>query len=331
MSDPTLLGPWVRRFLLEHLVGERNLAANTQKSYRDMLVLFLPYAARILKKSIDQLRVDDISPKLVKMFLAHMEQIRSCCCRTRNQRLACLHAFARFVGERSPEHIEWCSQIRLIPFKRTTHACITYLEKTEMDALLAAPDRQTLQGCRDYALLLFLYNSGARASEAANLEIGSINIDAKYAKIIGKGNKQRNCPLWPATMEQLRSLIAERDSNEHVFLNRCGQPITRFGIYAVVKRYAKKAGTEALALKEKHVSPHVVRHSTATHLLLAGVDINTIRGWLGHVSIDTTNIYAEINMETKAKALATCAPINANAARKHWRDQPKLMEFLKSL
>ena len=329
MINRTLLGPWVRRFLLEHLVGERNLSINTQRSYRDMLTLLLPYVARRLKKSVDRLAVTDLSPKLIRQFLTHLEQDRHCGHRTRNQRLGGLHAFARFVGEHSPEHVQWCAQIRLIPFKRTGQPGITYLDKDEMDALLAAPDRRSAQGQRDYTLLLFLYNSGARASEAAELKIEDVDSHALAVRIIGKGRKQRVCPLWPATIEQLRARSTNRAPHEAMFLNRRGQPITRFGVHAMVERYAKSAFSIAPSLVAKNVGPHVIRHTSACHLLRSGVDINTIRGWLGHVSLNTTNIYAEIDLETKAKALATCAP--AEETKTKWRNQPELMAFLRKL
>lgn len=330
MTNSTLLGPWVRRFLLEHLVAERNLALNTQKSYRDMLTLLLPYVAGKVEKAIDRLTVDDLSPSLVRLFLTHMEQQRQCATSTRNQRLAGIHALARFIGEHSPEHIDWCSQIRLIPLKKTSQPAITYLDKPEMDALLAAHE-QTAQGHREQTLLLFLYNSGARVSEAAQLKIGDIEWHAQCVRIFGKGNKQRRCPLWTATLDQLRVLVGERGAAEPVFLNRCRQPMTRSGIHTLVKRCAARAGARAPSLQGKTVSPHVIRHSTASHLLEAGVDINTIRGWLGHVSLSTTNIYAEINLETKARALATCAVSDATKTRKRWRDQPDLMQFLRTL
>ena len=331
MTDPALLGPWVRRFLLEYLVSERNLAINTQRSYRDMLVLLLPFAARHHAKSVDRLAVVDLSPELVRQFLTDLEHSRHCSGATRNQRLSALHALARFVGERSPEHVEWCAQIRLIPFKKTPLATVTYLEKSEMDALLAAPDRNTAQGRRDYALLLFLYNSGARASEAAALRIADVDWYAQCVKILGKGNKQRSCPLWAVSMAQLRLMAAQRAAEEHLFLNRNRQPITRFGIHTLIERCAAKAHTTAPSLATKRVSPHVVRHTTATHLLRAGVDINTVRAWLGHVSLTTTNIYAETDLETKARALATCAPAEQANPSKHWRDQPELMAFLHGL
>jgi len=331
MTDSVLLGPWVRRFLLEYLVGERNLAPNTRLSYRDMLVLLLPYVASLQKKPTERLTVVDLSPQVVRKFLNHLEQERLCSVATRNQRLGGLHALARFIGQNSPEHVEWCTQIHLIPFKKTTHPSITYLDKPEMDALLAAPDRCTAQGQRDYALLLFLYNSGARASEAAALRIADIEWHARSVRFLGKGNKERTCPLWAITVEQLHRIAAVRRPEQRVFVNRNGQPITRFGIHTLVERHALKAVVRAPSLSAKRVSPHVIRHTTATHLLRAGVDINTIRSWLGHVSINTTNIYAETDLDTKARALATCAPEAEVKRTKPWRHRPGLMEFLRGL
>jgi site-specific recombinase XerD len=331
MTDPNVLGPWVRRFLLEYLVGDRNLSINTRTSYRDMLILLLPFVASHQKKPIERLTILDLSPSLVRTFLSHLEQERRCSVATRNQRLGGLHALARFIGQNSPENVEWCAQIRLIPFKKTTHPNIVYLDKPEMDALLAAPDRCTPQGQRDYTLLLFLYNSGARASEAAALRIADIDWHARSVRLLGKGNKQRTCPLWAITVEQLRRIAAQRGPEQRVFLNRNGQSITRFGIHTLVERHALRAAARAPSLCTKRVGPHVVRHTTATHLLRAGVDINTIRSWLGHVSLNTTNIYAETDLDTKARALATCAPEAGGQKTKPWRHRPGLMDFLRGL
>ena len=331
MTNSALLGPWVRRFLLEHLVADRNLAVNTQKSYRDMLKLLLPFVTSKAGKTIDRLVIDDISPEVVRLFLTDIEQQRSCTISTRNQRLGGIHALARFIGEHSPEHIDWCAQVRLIPFKKNSQPDITYLEKPEMDALLAAPDVRTGQGRREYALLLFLYNSGARVSEAVQLKIGDVDWHSQSIRIVGKGGKQRRCPLWDSTLEQLRELASKRDASESMFLNRCHHPMTRSGIHALVKRCAARACAEAPSLSSKQVGPHVIRHSTASHLLHAGVDINTIRGWLGHVSINTTNIYAETDLETKARALAACTIEGKATEVKLWRKQPSLMEFLRTL
>lgn len=331
MTDSTLLGHWIRRFLLEHLVGERNLSINTQKSYRDMLMQLLSFLATQAHNPIDRLTVTDLSPKNIRLFLTHLETERDCSASTRNQRLGGIHALARFIGEHCPERIEWCSQVRLIPIKKAMEPSITNLGRNEMDALLAAPVRSTAQGQRDYALLIFLYNSGARASEAAALTIGDLDWYAHSVQILGKGKKLRTCPLWPATLDVLRLLTAGRGPTERVFLNRTHRSVTRSGIHALVKRCAARARATAPSLANKKVGPHVIRHSTASHLLRAGVDLNTIRGWLGHVSINTTNIYAEIDLETKARALAACAVTDDHAHRRPWRKQPALMAFLRGL
>jgi site-specific recombinase XerD len=249
---------------------------------------------------------------------------------TRNQRLAAIHAFARFIGTRSPEHLAWCAELTAIPFKKAAKGTLPYLEKPEMNALLAAPDRRTSQGARDHALLLFLYNAGARADEAARLTVAGLDLGTSpAAKLLGKGNKTRLCPLWPSTAGVLKTLVATRGGHEPVFLNRRREAITRFGIYDLVKRHAARAAQRVPSIAAKRVSPHVIRHTTAVHLLRAGVDINTIRAWLGHVSLDTTNIYAEVDLAMKAKALGECSI--PDDSRRHWRKEPGLMVFLRSL
>jgi integrase/recombinase XerD len=335
MTKTSLLGPWVRRFLLEYLVSERNLARNTQRSYRDTLKLLLPFVGRQTHKQVDQIAVFDVSPDLVRLFLRHLEEGRKCIAATRNQRLAAIRSLARFVGLYCPEYVEWYGQLRNIPLKRAPRSTITYLEKSEMDALLNAPDQSTQQGCRDHTLLLFLYNTGARADEVAQIKIADLLFahsarDHSLAQIRGKGNKLRRCPLWPQTVIELSSLIGSRPSTDYVFLNRCGRPITRFGVHTTVERYVQRIVGRIPSLATKRVSPHTIRHTTATHLLRAGVDINTIRAWLGHVSLNTTNIYAEVDLEMKAKALATCE-IRGTIPLKHWKEDISLMKFLRAL
>ena len=213
MRDTSLLGPWVRRFLMEHMVSERNLARNTQRSYRDTLRLLLPAIARRARKPIDRLAVTDVSADRVRQFLSDLEEKRGCAIATRNQRLAAIHALARFIGLHAPELVEWCGQVRTVPFKKAPRALVTYLEKPEMDALLAAPDLTTAQGRRDHALLLFLYNAGARADEAAQVRIGDLTLpqvpDRDLASVLirGKGNKPRRCPLWAQTVRELAALV----------------------------------------------------------------------------------------------------------------------------
>jgi integrase/recombinase XerD len=331
MTDRSSLGHWIRRFLLEYATSERNLSANTCASYRDMLVLLLPYLAKRKCVATDALLVTDLSAELVRSFLVYLEQERECCTATRNQRLASIHALARFIGGRSPQHVEWCAQIRMVQIKKGITTSLTYLEKWELDGLLAAPDQSSSQGRRDHALLLFLYNSGARASEAASLRIGDIEWHSKSVRITGKGSKQRRCPLWAATLEHLRHLAGQRSAEANLFVNCRGEPLTRYGIHTLVERYVVKLRALVPSLQGKRVSPHVIRHTTATHLLQAGVDINTIRAWLGHVSLDTTNIYAETDLATKKRALATLARGRTRRATGGWSRQPDVMAFLRAL
>lgn len=331
MSDATLLSIWVRRFLLEHLAGERNLSVNTQKSYRDMLIQLLPFIAETCRKPVDRLVIEELSAKAVRQFLEHVEVKRGCGISTRNQRLGAIHALARFIAEHRPEYIAWAAAIRQVPFKKYAVPTITCLDRAEMTALLEAPGRSTGQGRREHALLLFLYNSGARASEAAQVKIADLDWYSRSVQILGKGQKLRTCPLWPVTLKALRPLTAGRDPAERVFLNRLSQPLTRSGVHAIVKRCAEAARRTTPSLATKSVGPHTIRHSTASHLLRSGVDLNTIRAWLGHVSLDTTNIYAEMDLDTKARALSACIPSIHRAQGASWRRKPALMDFLRTL
>jgi integrase/recombinase XerD len=332
MTDHTLLGPWIRRFLIEHLKQDRNLRQNTQRSYRDCLALLLPFLASKVEQPIDRLTTEHLSVEHVGLFLRYLEETRHCAITTRNQRLAAIHSLPHFIGIHCPEQLAWCGEMRRIPFKKSTQVAMPYLEKHELNALLATPDRSTPQGRRDHRLLLFLYNSGARADEAAQLVVADLDlVPPGSVRISGKGNKVRHCPLWSVTIDALKLAVNDRGPTERVFLNRCGRPFTRFGIHTMVERYARKVAARMPSLASKRVGPHTIRHTTAVHLLRAGVDINTIRAWLGHVSLDTTNIYAEIDLEMKAHALATCDV--GEGVRKHrpWRQDRTLMTFLRSL
>lgn len=330
MREHDLLAPWIRRFLLEHLVAERNLARNTQVSYRDTLTQALPFIARAAHRRIDRLLVEDVSAEHIRAFLNHVENDRGCGTLTRNHRLAALHSLARFIGARSPEHIAWCADVRSVPFKKAAKMTIGYLDRPEVETLLRVPDRCTVLGQRDHALLLFLYNSGARADEAANLRIGNLMLGTSPAvRILGKGNKWRVCPLWPTTADELRSLVRDRNSEQTVFQGRTGEPMTRFGIHRIVAAAAAAAAVKSSSLHGRQISPHTLRHTTAVHLLRAGVDINTIRAWLGHVSLDTTNIYAEVDLAMKAKALAAVQIGDQSEAPR--ARAPALMDFLRGL
>ena len=308
MND--LAGPWIRRFLVEYLIGERNYSPNTQQSYRDTFLLFLPFAAKRCRCAVDRLALAAIKPKLIRQFLPYLETARHCGPSTVNQRLAALRAWIRYVAENSPEHLEWSSQVQAIHLKKHALTSMHYLEKHEIKALLSAPDRTKAQGYRDYALLLFLYNTGARVNEACHLTVGDLDLIGLVATLQGKGRKIRRCPLWKVTASVLGEIVAGRPSNQAVFLNQRGQPLTRYGIHTLIERHVRRATVKTPTLSTKRVSPHCLRHSTGMHLLRSGVDINTIRIWLGHVSLQTTHIYAESDLKMKAEALARCeAPL----------------------
>ena len=294
------------------------------------------FACGTLRRKPDELLVKDLGADLMGGYMRHIEEKRKCSVATRNQRLAALRSLATFIGERSPEYLSWCAQIRSIPFKKSGHRPVGYLERDEMDALLAAPDRTSRLGWRDHALLLFLYNTGARADEAAQLTVGDLRLrgpqekSQSFVQLRGKGNKIRFCPLWASTTAVLKELVTRRAEQERVFLGRSARAMTRFGVHDIVTRHARMARGNRAGLRLKRIGPHTIRHTTATHLLRAGVDINTIRAWLGHVSIDTTNIYAESDLEMKAKALGMCET-KLRQPRKRWRDNPDLLKFLAQL
>ena len=328
-----MVGYWIRRFLQEYMVTVRNCSRMTRQSYRDTYRMLLLHVSGLCGKSVDALAVEDVSRDRVLSFLESIERVRKCSVRTRNQRLAAVFSLAKYISVQSPVHVEWCRTLKTIPFKKTTTGQITYLSREEMEAVVSSPDQSTEQGSRDRVLLLFLYNTGVRADEAARLKVRDVRFgtrkeDVSIVNILGKGGKQRQCPLWKRTADEMRSMIGARPEDSPLFINRQGKSITRFGIYELVVKYAEKAAERFPTIKEKRPSPHTVRHTTATHLLQAGVDINTVRAWLGHSSLETTNIYAEVDICTKIAALEKCLPVKGRKTSRHWRDDQKLMAFL---
>ena len=331
MNEPRSLGPWLRRFLAEYIVTERNLARNTQLSYRDTFVLLIPFISARVRKPADRLAVDDLTSRRVLEFLAHLEDERGCSVQTRNLRLSAIRAFARFVASRDPGRLEWSASIRAIAVKKAAPQPTGWLTKAEMNALLKVPDRGTPRGRVEHALLLFLFNSGARVSEVTSLvvrdlELGGSGDRHALVTLHGKGRKRRQCPLWPRTERVLAELVKGRSANDAVFLSRYRRPYTRFGVYRLVERCAARVPE----LAGRTVTPHMIRHSSACILLQTRVDINTIRAWLGHVSLETTNIYAEIDLEMKARAMALCDAAEPGPDRP-WKEDKGLMAFLNSL
>jgi len=329
------LATYIRSFLQDYLVLQKGYSQHTVLSYRDTIKLLLRFAADRKDVAVTHLTFDDLEPNLMIAFLDHLEKERGNAPSTRNIRLACIHSFVGFVADRDPLLFEQCQRILMLPFKRTASAPVQYLERDEMSAVLKAAAGDHRNGCRDHALFLFMYNTGARVQEVITLRVDALQLERPYqVRILGKGNKQRICPLWPDTVKDFRSLLAERrpegKTNISVFANRRGESLTRYGVRYLLAKCVRTAAESCPSLKRKlDVHPHTIRHTTAMHMLQSGVDINTIRAWLGHVRLETTNRYAEINLAMKRKVLEKYSS-SAKAARP-WRSDEKLLEWLESL
>ena len=259
---------FVQGFFHQYLAAQRGLSPNTILSYRDAVKLLLRYVSSQLGKPVDKLLVEDIDERMVVAFLAHLEADRGNCTQTRNNRLSTVRTFFRYVGHQEPTLLGQCQRIRAIPNKRTEHKVIEYLEDHEIGALLEQVDQHSRNGARDYALLLFLYNTGARVQEVVDLNVDDLRLDAPYqVKLTGKGRKERVCPLWPETVAALQKYLEHREPgiarNPSVFLNANGEPITRFGIRYIVRHYAAEAEEACPSLKSKKITPHSVRHYVA--------------------------------------------------------------------
>jgi site-specific recombinase XerD len=338
MSTCTL-GSLVREFFLDYLVVQKGLRQSSVRSYRDTIRLFLQFASTDTHRPVSQLTLEDLTCERVLAFLYHLEQVRRNRIATRNQRLAALHTFCEYVARREPTQLYECQRIAAIPVKRTALPPTQFLTREEVQALFLALPHNGHLTLRDRALLLFLYNTGARVQEVADLRIEQLSLERPArVQLLGKGGKWRQCPLWNETAVVLKRLLetySHPDPKGPVFRSALGRPLTRFGLYKRVRRL-----TAALPMhrapggSRAHISPHVFRHTAATHLLEAGVDVNVIRSWLGHVSLTTTNRYAEITTRMKAEAVRLCEIPSKDARPKtpgSWRADAPLIEWLTSL
>jgi len=328
------LANFIKRFLSHYLPVQKGLSANTLAAYRDAIKLLLCYAADTERKPLDKLAVEDLTEKVVLGFLDYVEEVRRCSARTRNARLAAIHSLFAFIAREQPELLAHCQRIRAIPLKRTEHRTVGYLEENEMQAMLDSVEINSRTAIRDRALLLLLYNTGARVSEIVELKLCDLRLEGTpQVSLLGKGRKHRTCPLWPETVGALRAYLKQRTpkqpQTEPLFLNANGVPITRFGIRHLTAKYAAASQYRCPSLKTKTVSPHTIRHTTAMHLLRSGNDINMVSYWLGHVDINTTHIYLEIDMEMKRKMLekADAPAINKKPA---W-SKPDVLQWLNAL
>ena len=320
-------------FFHEWLAGQRKNSRHTVRSYRDTWRLFLRFTAVRQQRPVAALRLADLTAAEVLAFLDHSEKERHVSIGTRNCRLAALRSFFCFVADREPLAAGQCAEVLRIPIKRGPRRRIDYLESAEVAAILAQPDRQTLEGQRDHALLALLYNTGARIQEALDLCPQAVRLESPaHVRLVGKGRKERLCPIWPETAALLRALLQRqpRASNEAIFVNRYGRPLGASGFRFQLRQYVQAAAKKVPTLAEKRVSPHLFRHSAAVHLVAAGVDITVIRSWMGHAHLDTTNLYAQANLETKRQALNQLDPETRPGKPPRWK-QNDILTWLSSL
>jgi integrase/recombinase XerD len=335
MSATQPLGPLMHSLFADHLITVKGLQPASVRSYRDTMRLLLRFVAADKGTKITKLDVGDLTFERMVGFLRHLEHDRGNHTRTRNQRLAALHTLFDYIAGRDPEMLAVCQRVAAIPTKRAAPAETHFLERDEVESLLRGLPRDGRLALRDRTLLLFLYNTGARAQEAADVRVEHLDLGKRpLVRLHGKGDKWRTCPLWRQTAELLGSLLESfrppPTPQSAVFTAR-GQALTRFGIYKIVRRHA--AGLDD-ARTDRRVSPHTFRHTAAVHLLEAGVEVNVIRGWLGHADLTTTNRYAEINTRAKVEALRATEPPGSSAGprtRPVWQSDESLLNWLDSL
>jgi integrase/recombinase XerD len=332
---PNLLGSAIHDYFTDHLPRLRGTSPHTIHSYRDSIVLLLRFLSQQQNRPVTALDLTDLDPPGILAFLLYLEQKRNNGVSTRNVRLSAIHAFFHFVAARNPEHLELAQRVLGIPFKRAQQRAIDYLEYEEIDEILKAINRTTLQGNRDYALLATMFNTGGRVQEIANLRASDLQLTKPFqVRLFGKGKKERYCPLWTQTATVLREFCHERNldlrSESHVFLNHRGQPISRFGIRYILARRLGMVGDRVPNLRKKRLHPHSIRHSTAVALLKSGVDLSTISHLLGHASPTTTNRYAKVDLEMKRQAIAKVKPVSRRS-RTPWSKDRTILDWLESL
>jgi site-specific recombinase XerD len=328
------LAALLHAFFHEWMGKQRNLSRHTVFSYRDTWKLLLRFTSERKRREIARLSLADLQANEVIAFLEHLEKDRKASVGTRNCRLAAIHSFFGFVAHREPLAIAQCAEIARIPVKKRSRPAMCYMDAEEIAAILREPDRLSLEGQRDHALLAFLYNTGARIQEALDVCPQAIRFESPaQVELLGKGRKTRICPLWPETVDVLKALMRRqpRPESEPIFVNRYGQPLGAAGVRFKLKRYVRAAARHVPSLARKRVTPHTWRHSVGVQLVAAGVDVTVIRNWLGHARLDTTNHYARANLETKRRALEQVDPTTKPGRPPRWRRDPELLTWLDSL
>jgi site-specific recombinase XerD len=329
---PTTLPALLQRFFTDRLCAQMQASSHTIAGYRDTFRLLLRFASQQLGKTPTDMHVEDLNAELIGEFLTHVETARHNCARSRNTRLAAIRSFFRFVSMLEPAYGLHCQRILAMPSKRHVQRAVEFLDESEIDAVLAAPDQSTWLGRRDYTILLVALQTGLRVSELASLRCGDVVLGTgAHIRCEGKGRKQRCTPLRRQTVKALTEWLRERNGSaaDPLFLTMRGEKLSRDAFEHLVRKYTGAAAKNRPSLGGKRVSPHVLRHSTAMELLQNGVDQSVIALWLGHESIETTQIYIHADLRLKEQALARLKD-NASVP-KRYRPDDDLLSFLESL
>ena len=311
---------------------QRRASAHTIASYRDSFKMLLQFVHKRLRRAPSALALDDIDAPLVMAFLDEMERARGITARTRNLRLTAVHSFFRFAAFEAPTHSAQIQRVLAIPAKRFTRTVVPFLNRQEVDALLAAPNQQRWSGRRDHALLLLAVQTGLRLSELTSLQHEDLHVGVgAHVHVIGKGRKERCTPLSKNTRAVLATWAREPPlaENRPLFPNARGGRLSSQGVQYLLRKHVATATAQCPSLRNKRVSPHVLRHTTAMDLLQAGVDQSTIAIWLGHESIETTQIYLDADLAMKQAALDKTTPPQGKPGR--YRPDDRLLAFLKGL
>jgi site-specific recombinase XerD len=330
-----MLSALITDFFVRHLASERNVSAHTTIAYRDAVKLFLRFASMRCHREIDELTISDLSADAVLEFLADLETHRGNAVRTRNARLAALQTFFRYVATREPVLASHCHPIFAIPTKKTSRPVLGYLSEQELAHLLAQVDRSGVNGERDYVLLAVLYDTGARIQEVLDLVPQDFHFDAPaYVRVRGKGRRERLCPLLPQTARLIRRfLTAQRRTPgdaRPLLQNRRGARLTRHGARYLLLKHIHRAAASMPSLARPKISPHTLRHTKAMHLLQSGVPLITVKDFLGHVDLTSTEVYVQADLEMKRQALAGAGGPHAVPGRR-LRLPSGLIAWLESL
>jgi site-specific recombinase XerD len=329
----TLVAGLLEAFFTERLQQQRNASPNTIAAYRDTFRLLLAFAQERLHKAPSALPLADLDATFIAAFLQHLEKQRRNSVRTRNARLAAIHSFFRYIALQEPAQSAICQRVLAIPTKKFERKLVMSLTRTEQDALLAAPDRMTWLGRRDQAIIILLLQTGLRVSELRDLRCEDIVLTVgAHVRCRGKGRKERCTPLTRETASVIKAWLVERaglPASEPAFPSRRGTVLSRDAIERLITKYAEIASKACSSLGKKRISPHVLRHTTAVSLLQAGNDRSVIALWLGHESIETTQMYLDADLSMKERALARTAPLRAVLGR--YRPDDSLLAFLSGL